>query len=71
MAKSDFICNNCKKVVSKGFFRIKNFYKYSCPSCGVSCEDCVKTSIIKKPKCKKCGKTVLRYVYLDDKWQQC
>ena len=70
MAKSDFICANCKEVKTQAFISLKTFHKYTCPTCGTLCDDCVETGIFSKPKCKKCGKKVIRYSWDGTHWKQ-
>lgn len=69
MAKNDFVCKNCKKVVTQSFFSLKTFHKYTCPNCGTICEDCVDNGLFKR-KCRKCGEKVLRYSWSGNKWHQ-
>ncbi len=69
MAKSDYTCKKCKKVKSAGLIQVLSFKKYSCPSCGVLCGDCVSGGIF-STTCKKCGSKVMKYEWVDNKWKQ-
>ena len=71
MAKSDFICDNCKQVITHGFFNPFTFKKYKCAACGrVLCDDYVDKPLIGRPKCKACDKKVIAYAFKDNKWTQ-
>ncbi len=70
MAKSDFVCANCKEVKSKAFISLSTFHKYTCPNCGTLCENCVDKGLLSKTKCKKCGSKVIRYSWNGAKWQK-
>lgn len=78
MAKSDFNCNICKKVISKDvldFFNVTTLHKFKCPKCGTICnkhvDHRVATLGLLKPKCKKCGSKVIAYKFENGKWTQC
>lgn len=78
MAKSDFYCDLCKKVISKDvldFFNITTLHKFECPKCGTICNKHVNHRVatlgLLKPKCKKCGSKVLAYKFENDRWSQC
>ena len=70
MAKSDFKCSICKEVVSKGFFSIGVFKKYRCPNCGTICKDHVSSHLFGGPTCNKCGKRVIAYQFVNNRWKQ-
>ena len=70
MAKSDYICKNCNKVVTKPFITLKTFHKYTCPNCGTICQDCVKSSFLAGTKCLKCDTKVIRYSWNGTKWMK-
>lgn len=71
MAKSDFICESCKKVITHSFFNPFSLKKYKCPKCGsVLCDDCIRKPLIGRPTCKKCHSTVLSYEFKDGEWTQ-
>lgn len=78
MAKSDFYCDLCKKVISKDvldFFNITTLHKFKCPKCGTICNKHVNHRVVTlgllKPKCKKCGSKVIAYKFENSKWSQC
>lgn len=78
MAKSDFKCSLCKKVISSGildFFNVTSPHKYSCPKCGTICGKHINHRHLAlgllSPKCEKCGSKVLEYKFENNRWIQC
>lgn len=78
MAKSDFKCDICKKVISEDvldFFDITTLHKFKCPKCGTICNKHVDHRVYAlgffRPKCKKCGSKVVAYKFVNNKWTQC
>lgn len=66
MAKSDFICKNCKKTATFGWFSSK--VRYECPNHGIICKNCVDKKFLKDATCKECGSKVLVYRFTGCKW---
>lgn len=68
MAKSDFICGACKQVITFGFFESK--VRYQCPTHGKLCKECAETHFLGKATCKECGSKLIKYEFVDNKWQK-
>jgi hypothetical protein len=71
MAKSDFICSQCKEVkgpeVGKG-----GKYKWECPRHKTLCDDHIKRAWFAGDKCKECDNKVIRREFKRKagKWQK-
>lgn len=70
MAKSDFTCSLCKKVVSQNFFSIGTFHKYKCPKCGTICSAHISHHLFGRPTCSRCGNKVITYSFINNRWKQ-
>lgn len=68
MAKSDFICDNCKSVVTFGIFESK--VRYECPTHGCLCKNCVNTRMIGRATCKKCNSKLLKFKFSGNRWEK-
>lgn len=68
MAKSDFICDNCKQVATFGIFESK--VRYECPKHGCLCKECVETHLLKRATCKVCGSKLLQFRFTNNRWEK-
>jgi ribosomal protein S27AE len=70
MAKSDYICNICKKIKGSNFFGPTE--QYRCPRHKNICYDHVRVSglIRTKRECKECGNGVLYYKFSGKRWEK-
>lgn len=66
MAKSDFICKNCKKLVTFGFLQTP--VRYRCPEHGIICKDCVDTHFLGRATCKECGSKLIQFKFNGKGW---
>ena len=71
MASDTFKCRLCGETVSGGF--LSRNPRYSCPKHKFICDDHVSSGWLGgNPKCKACGKPVMRYKYHDEhkRWEK-